>query len=202
MLGEVEHWRRTSPNLPCRRRVFLWAELPSRVLLSSLSFKNCNFSLQTTLFEPLLETRAKTDHYLSLMRFQIPLRYTWILHWKWQTIKMRPMAGFIGGLLPRKRKLRISKNKAFRATSPLLPCPHPRSAHSRKPLPRTLLLSPDNRDLNHALLLFSQMIGVNSWRLNLHPPPGVVPSQSSLDCSCVIFPILHSSISKDLVHAS
>jgi hypothetical protein len=154
---------------------------PSRVLLSSLSFKNCNFSLQTTLFEPLLQTRAKTDHYLSLMRYQIPLRYTWILHWG--AIYWRPP--------PRKRKLRISKNKAFRATSPLLPCPHPRSAHSRKPLPRTLLLSPDNRDLNHALLLFSQMIGVNSWRLNLHPPLGVVPSQSSLDCPLCDIP--HSS---------
>src|SRR5271168_3250058 len=61
------------------------------------------FSLQPALFEPLLEIRAKTDHYLSLTRFQNALRYTWIL----EICPRRPH--------PRKRKLRMS-------TSPLLPC--------------------------------------------------------------------------------
>lgn len=82
----------------CQRRVFCKAESPSRVPCPLRHSKNRNFSLQTTLLESLLETRSKTNHYLLLVRFENALRCTWVLGWEWQTMEIRPMAQFHGGL--------------------------------------------------------------------------------------------------------
>src|SRR5579871_5191807 len=52
----------------CRRRV---DKMPSSVTrLSCPSLEKSQFSLQTASFEPLLETRWETNHFLLVMRFQ------------------------------------------------------------------------------------------------------------------------------------
>jgi hypothetical protein len=52
----------------CRRRDFYEAELGHAFY--ACPWTNRNFSLQTALFEPLLETRSKTNRFLLVVRFQ------------------------------------------------------------------------------------------------------------------------------------
>jgi hypothetical protein len=150
MLREVEYWRTTSPDLPCRQRVLLWAELPSRVLCPPCPSKNCNFSLQTALFEPLLETRAKTDPLLVIDH----VSKCSPIHVDSSFGSGRQWHDLLEASSPQAQTTHKQK-QSFPGNLPLLPCHCPICSFV-KPLPRTLLLSPDNGDLNHALLLFSQ----------------------------------------------